>query len=178
VSWRGDLSAVSDFDFLIGKWRIRHSTLKERLAGCTEWEVANAIDIVRPAFTGLGNIGHFVRLVNGQPYCGAPIRLYDPSIGIWRIWWLDTAGNRMEPPVQGRFEGAQGLFEGDDCLRDMPIRVRFHWSGISPTAATWKQSFSADRGETWELNSIMEFTRDETLPENPHPTDIERIFAS
>jgi hypothetical protein len=27
-----------DFDFLHGSWRIEHRRLKERLAGCGEWE--------------------------------------------------------------------------------------------------------------------------------------------
>ncbi len=178
MSLKGDLSAARDFDFLIGKWRVRHSTLRERLAGCSDWDVADAIDIVRPAYAGLGNIGHFVRMVNGEPYCGSPIRLYDPALGIWRIWWLDTADNRMEPPVRGRFDGPEGVFEGEDTLRDLSIRVRFHWSEITPSSATWKQFFSADQGATWELNSIMEFARDDTLPEHPNPSDVERIFSS
>lgn len=178
MTWPGDLSAATDFDFLIGKWRIRHSTLKERLAGCCEWEVANAIDIVRPAFAGLGNMGHFVRMVEGQPFCGSPIRLYDPAKGLWRIWWIDTIGKRMEPPVMGRFNGGQGVFEGEDALRGEPIRVRFEWSGITDESAVWKQFFSPDGGNSLELNSIMEFTRDESLPDHPQPQDVEGIFAS
>lgn len=177
MSRSGDLSAAHDFDFLIGKWRIRHKTLKERLAGCKDWEVADAIDIVRPAFAGLGNVGHFVRMVAGKPFCGSPIRLYDPACGLWRIWWLDTIDNRMEPPVEGRFEGAQGIFEGDDMLRGQPIRVRFVWSDITPNSANWCQSFSPDGGASWELNSIMEFTRDPALPDAPIPEDVERILA-
>ncbi len=163
-----------DFDFLIGKWRIRHHTLRERLAGCADWDEAGAIDIVRPAFAGLGNIGQFSRLIDGELSCGAPIRLFDSSIGQWRIWWLDTVGNRMEPPLYGGFDGNFGRFEGDDQLRGKPIRVRFDWLVASTDEATWKQSFSSDGGESWELNSIMEFTRDESIP-GPitHPKQLE-----
>ncbi|MEO0464610.1 MAG: hypothetical protein AAF127_15895 [Pseudomonadota bacterium] len=178
MTWSGDLLAASQFDFLIGKWRIRHSTLKERLAGCSQWAVANAIDIVRPAFAGLGNVGHFVRMFDQKPYCGSPIRLYDPNEGLWRIWWVDTVDNRMEPPVIGRFDGAEGVFEGEDTFRGQPIRVRFRWSDITASSAEWRQFFSADGGASWEHNSTMEFTRDDTLPEHPLPNEVERIYAS
>ncbi len=162
-----DISGVRDFDFLLGKWRVRHKTLADRLLGATQWCEADAIDIVRPAFAGLGNVGRFMRVVDGEAYEGMPTRLYDPRLGIWRIYWLDTKDQRMDPPVLGRFDGGEGLFEGDDVLNGKPIKVRFTWSNITVTSARWEQSFSPDRGDTWELNSVMEFTRDESLPDNP-----------
>ena len=48
-----DMSGIRDFDFLHGKWRVRHKTLTSRLTGSTDWVEADAIDIVRPAFAGL-----------------------------------------------------------------------------------------------------------------------------
>ncbi len=162
-----DLSGVHDFDFLHGKWRVKHKTLEARLAGATRWLEADGIDIVRPAFAGLGNVGRFMRLVDGQPYEGAPIRLYDPTIGKWRIYWLDTESQRMEPPVIGGFRNGVGRLEGDDVLRGEPIRVRFEWTDITAQSARWSQSFSADGGATWELNSTMDFSRDNALPDYP-----------
>ena len=162
-----DMSGVRDFDFLLGKWRVRHKTLTSRLTGSTDWVEADAIDIVRPAFIGLGNIGRFMRLVDGQPYEGMPTRLYDPQLGQWRIWWLDTNDHRMEPPLIGGFEDGVGHFEGTDTLRGNPIHVRFTWTEISETFARWDQAFSDDGGDSWELNSIMEFTRDNSLPDEP-----------
>jgi len=167
-----DMSGVRDFDFLLGKWRVRHKTLISRLTGATEWAEAQAIDVVRPAFAGLGNIGRFIRLVDEQPYEGMPTRLYDPRLGQWRIWWQDTAGHRMEPPVTGQFFDGPGLFEGDDLLRGDPIKVRFTWTNITETTARWDQAFSPDGGQTWEVNSIMEFSRDNTLPDNPTHADL------
>jgi len=168
MSETDDMSGVRDFDFLHGKWRVRHKTLTGRLTGSTEWVEADAIDIVRPAFAGFGNTGRFMRLVNGKPYEGMPTRLYDPRIGRWRIWWLDTVDHRMEPPLLGGFNHErEGVFEGTDTLRGQPILVRFTWTDISEKFARWDQAFSGDGGESWELNSIMEFTRDTTLPDHP-----------
>jgi len=162
-----DMSGANDFDFLHGKWRITHHTLRGRLTGATEWDVAEAIDIVRPVFHGLGNVGRFMREVEGKPSEGMPIRLYDPSIAQWRIYWLDTIDQRMESPVIGGFKNGEGLFFGDDFLRGQPIKVRFTWAGISTNTARWDQAFSSDNGGTWELNSIMEFRRDNNLPDDP-----------
>jgi hypothetical protein len=40
-----------------------------------------------------------------------------------------------------------------------PILVRFTWSRVMTRTPRWEQSFSADGGETWERNWIMDFTR-------------------
>ena len=160
-------SGPGDFDFLLGKWRVRHRTLAGRLTGATAWREADAIDIVRPAFAGLGNVGRFMRLVDGRPYEGMPVRLYDPRAEQWRIYWIDSADQRMEPPVMGRFQNGEGLFEGEDILRGTAIRVRFRWSDIRADGARWEQFYSGDAGQSWELNSTMEFQRDDTLPDDP-----------
>ncbi|MEZ5920091.1 MAG: hypothetical protein R3C60_01940 [Parvularculaceae bacterium] len=157
----------SDFDFLIGKWRVKHHTLRGRLTGATKWDVADAIDIVSPAFGGMGNIGQFMRLIDNEPYVGMPIRLFDPGAMFWRIYWLDTRDQRMEPPIIGGFDGDVGLFFGDDILRGEPIRIRFLWKDITDLSARWEQAFSPDGGASWEVNSVMEFIRDDTLPDHP-----------
>ena len=172
MSGGANIAGVHGFDFLIGKWRVRHKTLRGRLTGSTDWDEAEAIDIVRPAFAGLGNVGRFMRYVDGKPYEGMPIRLYDLKLGKWRIYWLDTIDHRMEPPVIGGFKDGEGLFVGDDTLRGESIKVRFIWSGISETTARWEQAFSPDDGQTWETNSIMEFTRDDKLPDIPTHADL------
>ncbi|MEM7706182.1 MAG: hypothetical protein AAF358_11545 [Pseudomonadota bacterium] len=164
-----DLSGVRDFDFLLGTWRVTHHRLVGRLTGATEWDTGYGIDIIRPAFNGLGNIGCFRRDLNGEHYEGAPIRLYDPRDGLWRIYWLDTAEYRMEPPVVGRFVEGEGEFIGDDVLREMPIKVRYRWTLITTNSATWDQSYSADEGKTWEQNSIMEFKRDDLVCDDMRP---------
>ncbi|MEP3891557.1 MAG: hypothetical protein ABJN69_13945 [Hellea sp.] len=168
MSHHGDMSGAQGFDFLLGKWRVVHRTLTGRLTGSTEWQEAEAIDYVRPAFAGLGNIGRFMRLVDGVPYEGMPVRLYDPRIAKWRIYWLDTVDQRMEPPLVGGFDDGRGYFIGDDVLRGDPIKVRFVWSNITPDTARWEQAFSPDNGDSWELNSVMDFERDDDLPDEPN----------
>jgi hypothetical protein len=54
--------------------------------------------------------------------------------------------------VHGRFERGVGTFLGDDTHAGRPIRVRFVWSQITARSARWEQAFSADGGESWEMN--------------------------
>jgi hypothetical protein len=61
--------------------------------------------------------------------------------------------------VVGRFQDGIGLFECDDVLEGIPLRVRFTWQNITATSATWEQSFSFDDGATCDTNWITESTR-------------------
>jgi hypothetical protein len=67
----------------------------------------------------------------------------------------------LDPPVFGSFENGLGIFEGEDTFEGRPIRVRFTWSRVATPAPRWEQSFSADGGESWELNWVMDFMRAE-----------------
>lgn len=148
-----------DFDFLHGSWTVSHRRLRERLAGCDDWQSFAGTCDVRPIVGGLGNVDDNLLKLPGETYRAATIRLYDPAAAHWSIWWIDGRRCRLEPPVTGRFEGGDGTFLGDDDLAGRPIRVRFVWSGITPARARWEQAFSPDGGITWEPNWTMDFVR-------------------
>jgi hypothetical protein len=149
-----------DFDFLIGGWTIENEFLKERLAGCTEWETFSATSKVEkvmpiPAGGFGGNLDQM--FVPARGFTGMTLRLYDPATRLWSIYWSDTKSFRLFPPTIGRFEGGRGEFYGEDVEGGRPVRVRFIWTaGESPV---WEQSMSADGGQTWEKNWAMRFSR-------------------
>jgi hypothetical protein len=154
---RGDLH---DWDFLVGRWTVRHRRLKARLAGSTEWEEFAGTCVNWPTLGGQGNVDDNVIELPGGTYRAVGIRAFDANAGHWSIWWLDARNSsRMDPPVRGGFKNGVGTFLGDDSLNGRPIKVRFRWSQITPTSAHWDQAFSPDGGVTWETNWIMEFTR-------------------
>ena len=153
------MSGANDFDFLIGGWQVEHHRLEGRLTGATKWDIAHGTDVVEKCFLESGNRGCFKREFDGLRYEGMPLRLYDPNTDLWSIYWLDTIDHRMEPPVLGGFKNGEGLFIGDDILRGNKIKVRYRWFDIDENSATWDQAYSADQGKTWEVNSIMKFTR-------------------
>jgi hypothetical protein len=149
-----------DFDFYFGRWRVHNERLRERLAGCREWDRFEAIQECRPILGGLGNIDEFVTDEFGPTlFIGMTLRLYDRESGNWSIWWSSNRRGTLEPPVTGRFVDGVGQFEGDDVHAGTPVRVRFVWSEIGPDRAHWQQAFSTDGGRSWETNWHMRMTR-------------------
>jgi len=149
-----------DWDWLVGRWSVRHRRLRGRLVGSKEWETFGGSSVHWTTMGGLGNTDDNVIEAPTGAYRAMSLRAYDPKMDRWGIWWLDSRyPDRVEPPVFGGFRDGVGQFEGDDMLREKPIRVRFVWSRITPASARWEQAFSPDGGRTWETNWEMDFTR-------------------
>lgn len=150
-----------DFDFLLGRWRVRNRRLVERLAGRDEWDEFESRAAGRPLPAGLGNEDVFCTEYGGG-FVGMSFRFFDPETEQWSIYWADTRRpGRLDPPVVGSFDGDVGIFEGDDVYRGRPIRVRFTWSGVTTPTPRFEQAISADGGETWETSWVMDFARAE-----------------
>lgn len=154
------MTNVRDWDFLIGKWDVRHRRLRARLVGNADWEEFNGTCVSWSTLGGLGNVDDNVIELPAETYRAITIRAFDPASRQWSIWWLDDrAPTRLDPPVRGSFSDGIGHFVGDDTLNGHPIKVRFRWSEITASSARWEQAFSPDGGATWESNWLMEFTR-------------------
>jgi hypothetical protein len=155
------MSSANDFDFFHGRWAVHHRRLKDRLAGCTEWEIFGGTTAVQPLLGGAGNVDDNVIELPAGAYRAATFRAFDPATKQWAIWWLDGRHpHAVDVPMIGRFENGIGTFFADETFRGQPIKVRFLWSGITPTSARWEQAFSPDGGKTWETNWEMDFTRE------------------
>ena len=153
-------NGINDFDFLIGEWSVAHRRLKRRLLGDTEWIAFEGPAWVRKILNGLGNFDEITINLPDGAYVGATVRLYNPSTGLWSIYWMDSRKPGLDPPMTGRFqEDGRGLFFGDDVFEGRPIKVRFIWSPMSPAECRWEQAFSVDAGRSWETNWTMVFTR-------------------
>jgi hypothetical protein len=150
-----------DFDFLIGHWQVHHRRLKERLANSHEWIEFAGTSVVWKVMGGYGTMDDNVLELPGGTYHAAGLRSFDPKSGQWSIWWLDSRMplGPLDPPVRGGFRDRVGTFFSDEIFNGRPIRVRFTWSDITPTACHWEQAFSTDGGTTWETNWVMDFER-------------------
>jgi hypothetical protein len=154
-------SSATDFDFWMGRWKVRNRRLRERLVGSTEWEEFEATSAARRTPDGLGNEDVF-RTEHAGGFTGMSFRFFDPVSRLWSIYWADSRRpGLLDPPVLGGFDGDRGAFEGEDTWEGRPIRVRFLWSGVTSPTPRWEQAFSDDGGLTWETNWVMEFTRAE-----------------
>jgi hypothetical protein len=155
------MSSAHDFDLFHGRWVVHHRRLKDRLAGCTEWEVFGGNTCVQPLLGGAGNLDDNLIELPAGPYRAVTLRSFDPATKQWAIWWLDGRyPHTVDVPMVGGFEAGIGTFFADDTFRGRPIRVRFLWSNITAATARWEQAFSADGGKTWETNWEMDFTRE------------------
>jgi len=152
------VTGTGDFDFFVGSWDGRHRRLRARLAGCDEWDEFSSTTRCWSLLGGAANIDELS--VPDRGFSGLSVRLLDPASGNWSIYWANSRDGVLQlPPVVGRFDGGVGLFFSDEVQEGRPVRVRFTWSEITPASARWDQAFSADGGQTWEPNWIMEFTR-------------------
>ena len=153
-------SSHNDFDFLIGKWKIHNRRLKTRLVNSTEWIEFEAGAECRKLLNGFGNIDSFHTTVDGKPYEGMALRLFNPKTKLWSIYWANGDTCVLEVPQVGSFENKTGRFYARDTFEGKEVIVQFHWDATNPEAPIWSQAFSPDDGQTWEWNWYMTFQRD------------------
>ncbi|MGE3346840.1 MAG: DUF1579 domain-containing protein [Ramlibacter sp.] len=153
-------NGAQDFDFFIGQWRVAHRRLRQRLAGCTDWDEFVGTTSVRKVLGGQGNVDDNFLDLPGDPYHAVTLRTWDAAAQQWSIWWLDgRAPGGLDVPMRGRFEGGVGTFLAADLHAGQPVTVRFLWTQPAPDAPRWEQAFSTDGGATWETNWVMDFSR-------------------
>lgn len=154
------LSSAHDVDFQVGKWHVSHHRLAQRLVGSRSGEDFSGHCVMRPLLGGSGNIEDNVIDLPAGSYRAVALRSFDQVSLQWSIWWLDSRNPReLDTPVRGSFTEGVGAFFAQDTFQGRPIKVRFIWLHITPASARWEQAFSADDGETWEANWIMDFQR-------------------
>jgi hypothetical protein len=148
-------SAATDFDYLVGKWKLKNKKLECRLNGCTDWsaEFESYVEMQK-ILGGLGNTDQYFENVSGKPFRGFALRLFDPTTRLWSIYWVDGNRGTLDPPVVGSFTRGVGHFFGKDTYKGRPILVVFRWDVRNPELPVWSQAFSVDQGKTWEWNSI------------------------
>ena len=166
-----ETSSKNDFDFFAGKWNVHNKKLKSRLSNSNEWIEFDATQEMRKVLTSIGNVDNMYATIDGKPYEGMTVRLFNPATRLWSIYWADNNLGVMDKPVVGSFDRNTGTFFCKETFKDKEIIVKFHWDISNPDKPVWSQAFSPDNGKTWEWNWYMFFTRkenntDQTLNEN------------
>jgi hypothetical protein len=83
---------------------------------------------------GSGNFDIFSTELDGKPFEGFTLRLFDPQTRLWTIYWADSNAVRLDGG-------------------------KFHWDKRNPGAPVWSAAFSVDEGQTWEWNWYAYFAR-------------------
>ena len=146
-------SSNKDFDFLVGKWVMKNKHLNARLANCKEYTEFESTVENSAGLQGMGNFDVVRRqLPDGKVYEGRTVRTFDPQTRLWRLYWMDSNGGPIDPPVLGSFKDGIGLFFCKDYQVGRPVIVVFRWDKTNPQQPVWSQAFSDDNGKTWEWN--------------------------
>ena len=147
-----------EFDFLFGRWSVGHRRLKTRGVGSGDWDVFTGTAFTEPRMGGVVNVEQHDCPARG--WRGVALRTLDLTSGDWSIYWISDRDGRLSPPVVGRFHEDGCRLEGPDVDGSRPIVARYEWSRVRSDAPRWTQHFSYDGGRTWELNWVMDFTRE------------------
>ena len=160
---RGDLqvtaspaSSASDFDFLVGKWKMHNRRLNQRLEGCQEWTEFESADENSKILSGTADIDTYSTTEmpgqEGKLFEGVTLRLFNPKTRLWSLYWVASNVGVLDPPVVGSFENHVGHFFTKDTFQGKPIIMMFRWDARDREHPVWSQAFSPDNGKTWEWN--------------------------
>jgi len=145
-----------DFDFLVGRWKVRNRRLKERHVACTEWDEFDAVMSATTQLDGAVSVDEIAFPTRG--FSGCTVRTLDLAANRWAIYWINSRVGRMEPPVHGGFCSVRGEFYGVDDDAGRHVQVRFIWERLAADRARWAQAFALPGG-VWETNWTMQMTR-------------------
>jgi hypothetical protein len=149
-------SSDNDFDFLTGEHVVHHRKLKERLSNNNDWVEFEGAHEMKKILNGTGNIEKYLLTgMDGKPFEGMNLRLFDPLTRLWSIYWADSINGNLSIPVTGSFTNGIGHFYTTEEFRDKKIIILFRYDGVTNVKPTWSQAFSADNGESWEWNWQM-----------------------
>lgn len=153
-----------DFDFLIGDWKAHLWRLPDRLVGSNKWLEYEGFSRHHKIFGSNANMEEFeVHGVADKTLTirAQTLRLYDPKAHQWSIYGLDVDNGQLGLPAtvgEGRRPGLVELYDTEPWKGRM-ILVRLQWLSEAPTHAHLEQAFSADGGQSWEVNWICDLTR-------------------
>lgn len=148
-----------DFDFEIGDWSTHLRRLQRPLSGSTTWVESEGTTKVRGVLDGRANLAELVVVGPAGRIEGAALRLYEPQSRQWTLNFFNVADGKLTPPMFGEFQNGRGVFHGQDTFNSRSILVRFVITKVTADSYRFEQAFSADAGQTWELNWVATDTR-------------------
>ena len=150
------------FDFLIGEWDV--DLLVPRDDGTFE-ESAGGTASVHSILGGKA----ILKLSNTTPLPRFSVRYFDPLTKRW-VQWLDRPeknSSRLER-LEGGFRHGRGeLRRTTYDAAGKPVTTAQTFSDITPFSLRWDEFHSTDRGKSWTLDRVMEFTRTAVEPKYP-----------
>ncbi len=155
-------SISTDFDFLLGKWSVRNSVLKERLKDSDDWVEYTAQADVWKIMDGMVIIDEFRTIRGGREETSGSYRIYNENTKEWTIYWSSTAYPDLGllPQVKGKF-GADGKaeFYGEESYKGGTVKIKWAWNDMNTDSPRWEQAYFDEKNNRWEVNWTMVFER-------------------
>lgn len=156
------VSGQNDFDFEIGNWKTHLKRLVKPLSGSTTWVEYEGSTIVTKVFDGKANLVELDVKGPAGRIEGLSLRLYNPETKQWSLNFANMRDGNLAIPAVGNFKNGYGEFFNEDTFNGEKILVRFVISEVTANSCHFEQSFSADKGKTWEVNWIVDDTKVKT----------------
>lgn len=147
------------FDSVIGHWNFHLHRLNDRLAGSTSWTDFQGTGDCLPLWNGRANFDTVVLDSATGKIEGLTLRLFDPKLRLWRLYWANAKDGLVDVPQIGQFHQGHGEFYAQDIQNDHSVFIRFDWTGMKSPSPHFEQAFSTDGGKSWEVNWITDQTR-------------------
>lgn len=154
-----------DFDFLRGDFAVAASRLKDPFDADSGWVDMPATASAITLFDGAVSLDEM--WFPGDERYGMSLRLWNPVKRSWTVRWLSSAGDGLQPPVEGVWADGRCRLVGPDDYRGRAVLASYSWSDVSDAGGRWEQCFSTDDGRSWQRNFVMRFTRQDTPVRHP-----------
>jgi hypothetical protein len=148
-----------DFDWEIGTWKTHLKRLQRPLTGSTTWAEYEGTTVVTKVWDGRANLVELDVKGPAGAIEALSLRLYNPESKQWSLNFANSRGGMMTLPAIGEFRNGRGEFYNQDTLNGRSIFVKFIIQCESADVCKFEQSFSADGGQSWEVNWIATDTR-------------------
>lgn len=144
------------FGRLVGTWDVTSRLLDENTG---EWAEAALTWTFAYILDGRGVQDVISRRVDGDPATtealGTTVRIYDPTLGVWRISWFGvTGGNYCSLMATGHGGGIR-----QDGTQTDGRPIRWNFSDITRDSFSWDGWVSNDDGATWWHEQHMDAVR-------------------
>ncbi|GAB3618571.1 hypothetical protein GCM10027416_31280 [Okibacterium endophyticum] len=147
-------TAMNLFGRLVGTWRVHSSRLDE---GTGDWQDCEFTWTVSYILGGraVQDVA-LVDAVDGHDTIATAVRVYDASMGAWRVSYFEPVRGEYCHLVASGFR-RDGIRQ--DGTRNDGHLIRWNFSGITSDAYTWESFVSDDEGTTWVLTEHNEGVR-------------------
>jgi hypothetical protein len=148
-----------DFDFEIGKWKVRNNRLIQSSTGAPSWIQFDGTSDARKVWNGRADLLELESDAPSGHSEGLILRLYNPESHQWSVTFASSADGALSVPSIGEFTNGRGEFYAQETVGGKMMLTRSVISDITPTSYRLEQAASADGGKTWEVNWISEHAR-------------------